>query len=151
MALGLAGAYLVLVVFAIMRDPLGLSGSGTGHFPNALLWSLPAASDLAGLDTATAQELDRRNQGRDINDRLRFVDARTPSSGNLVVSVNPIDRFTWSATALASNHRCYALLVALDRNNPRLGTTLFAKFPGGTPCEAERATPETVTLKDPPE
>ncbi len=83
---------------------------------------------------------DWEEHGKDV----RLVDARTESTGNLVVSVNPIDRFTWSAAARSSNGRCYAILLQSDRENPRFGTTYYAKLPSGTPCKGEMATAETV-------
>ena len=123
-----------------------------GHFPNALIWAIPdpwSKEAFVGYEGATAAALNEDRRGPGDRD-LDLVDAGTPSTGNLVVSVNPIDDVTGSAAALGSNGRCYAVLVALDRTNPSDGSTRFAILRGGRPCVAERATPDTVTLRLPP-
>lgn len=145
---------IVLTVIEELSDPLGLSGAGSGHFPNALSWASPdpwRGKTFVGYERSTAETLDRANQGRDINKNLRFVDARTPSTGNLVVSVHPIDHFTWGAAALASNGRCNGVLVAHDPKNPQFGNTHYARFPPGTRCIGLSATAATVLLTDPPD
>jgi hypothetical protein len=128
-------------------DVVGLQQT-SGHFPNALTWGSPDpwARDgtFRGYEWATASELARTDQGKGFGHKIRFVAADRPSTGNLVVSVHPIDHFTWAATALASNGRCYAVLVAHNRTHPKYGTTHEARFPRGTPCKAELATRASV-------
>jgi hypothetical protein len=119
-----------------------------------LEWASPdpwSKSTFTGYERATAAFLDRTDQGREFSEGLRFVDAATPSTSNLVVSVHPIDDFTWSATALASNGRCHALLIAHDRTNLEYRSTHYAKLPKGTACSVRLATPETVRRKNPPD
>lgn len=145
------GLCLLMVVGMIlfMANPFGFGGSD-GHFPNALTAAVPTRSPDLGYERDTAEYLDATDHGRDWDKRLRYVDATTPSTGNLVVSVNPIDGFTWSAVAKSSTGRCYALLVVAQVDHPQYGYTRYARLPRGTPCTATNATRETVRLHEPP-
>ncbi|MEX2268864.1 MAG: hypothetical protein WEA75_09280 [Acidimicrobiia bacterium] len=140
-------AFVALFLFSFGSDPLGLSGGGSGHFPNALTWASPdpwAGDRFRGYEWATASELERIDQTKGFGHEVTFVPADKASTGNLVVSVNPIDHFTWSAVAKVSNDRCYALIVVHNRNDPELGSERYARFAPGAPCRAELATRETV-------
>jgi hypothetical protein len=138
-------------------DLIGLSGADDSDFPNVLTWVVPSGREgdefvgLDGQDAATLTAIGAFRKWPDFGDQVRLVSADQPSTGNLVVSVNPIDRFTWAAAARSSSGRCYATLVRVDPANPSNGTTYFARFPPGTPCSGSHATVETVRLTDPPE
>lgn len=151
--MGVVVVYAILISFVVLTDPLGLRGGGGGHFPNALNWVSPAPR-ADSYEWATAAELMRsggQEDWKEHGEEVRVVDAHTESTGNLVVSVNPIDQFTWSAVARSSTGRCYALLLQSDRENPRFGTTYYERLPSGTPCKGERATPATVRDTEIPE
>src|SRR5438309_3708780 len=100
-----------------------------------------------GLDRFTAKELARVRQGAELRP-LRFVGADSPSTAPDVVSVNPIDRDTWSAVALSSRGFCYAILSVHDRSNPTYGSTYFGRLAQPAACVGAAATPATVTDKE---
>ena len=75
---------------------------------------------------------------------LRFVRANRPSTGPKVISVNPIDAYTWGAVARARSGRCYALVWVLDRREPQYGGSRYGFVPRSSPCEASFATPATI-------
>ncbi len=78
--------------------------------------------------------------------------ADVPSTGPLVVSVNPIDDYTWGAAALsARTHRCYLVLYITDPTNLRHQTMHYGQLPEGAPCLGAAATPETVTSSRAPD
>jgi hypothetical protein len=143
--------FLSSVAAAAVADPIGLGpGIATGP-PDAadtLLFAVPTgrdeSGDFIGLDKFPAEELNRIQQGALLRP-LRFVDADTPSTAVDVVSVNPIDRFTWSAVALSSRGDCLAILSAHDKTNPNYGNTYYGRLPKSSLCVASAATPATVT------
>jgi len=53
------------------------------------------AGDYIGLTKFTAEELNRTRHGSRYRD-LTYVPAHVPSTGQLLVSVNPIDDYTWA-------------------------------------------------------
>jgi hypothetical protein len=145
-AVGVCLVFTAFIIYLGVGDPFGVRGGSEGNFPNALSWVAPEPRS-ASYEWATADELmrsgkqaERAEQGKDV----RIVDARTESTGNLVVSVNPIDAYTWAAVAQSNNGRCYAILVYSDPENPRYGGTHKAELPRSTPCKAEHASPQTV-------
>ena len=153
LAVGVCSAAAVTVV----SDPLGLKAVDDSDFPNVLTWVVPSGregEEYVGLDSKDAATLSAAGDFRkwpEFGERVRLVPGDQPSTGNLVVSVNPIDRFTWAAVALSSSGRCYATLVRDDPANPSNGSTFFARFPPGTLCKGSMATVETVRLPDIPE
>ena len=138
--------YAIVIAYVVLSDPLGLGGGSEGHFPNALNWVAPEPR-MESYEWATAEALMRtgaQKEWAEHGNDVRVVDSQTESTGNLVVSVNPIDRFTWAAVARSSTGRCYAILLQGDRENPQFGQTYYAKLPAGTPCKADVATPKSV-------
>jgi len=75
------------------------------------------------------------------------VTADTPSTRLDIVSVNPIDRFTWGAVALSSSSRCDAILIVYDPAIARFHVpqNYFSVLPAGSACVGSAATPATVT------
>ena len=149
-AVGLV-AYVGLGVALFISDPLGL---GSGPFEILFHGAYDAQSNLqyiapddgfphgfVGYRTQTAEEMARRFPGR----HLRFVAADQPSTGPLVISVNPIDDYDWGAVALGKNGRCYAIVWAADRSNPRYGGERTGEIPRGQPCLGSAATPDRIT------
>jgi hypothetical protein len=144
-------------LWAVASDPLGLGDSGRGRFPNALQWSTPdpgSGEQFRGYEWATAAELMRTGRQNDwpkYGRRVRIVDSETESTGNLVVSVHPIDHFSWAAVARSSNGGCYAILVSHDRVNLQFGETYYARLPAAAKCAGSQATPETVRSQEVPD
>jgi hypothetical protein len=105
-----------------------------------------AKGNFIGFDRFTTDELNRIHQGRQLR-LLHFVNSRTPSTGIDVVSVNPIDRFTWGAAVLSSNGRCEAVLLFYNARLAffRIPDEHFTVLPAGTTCVGSAATPATVT------
>ena len=109
----------------------------------------------------TADEMNRLAQ--DPNDRVHllwrstdgtlvtYVPADVASDGPLVVSVNPIDDFTWSAAALSDRTgRCYLKVLVRDQD-PRNGHVRDGLVTDGRPCkglEATRASTRHPTGED---
>jgi hypothetical protein len=125
---------------------LDLNGSGPGHFPGSLLWAEPMPGSNATYDDLagkTAAFLNKTNNGAFDGQRLTYVNASVPSTGPTVISVNPISRFEWAATAFHDG-RCYGILMTEDPTNPAYGTDYYAKFPAGKTCEGRIATAKTV-------
>ncbi len=71
---------------------------------------------------------------------VSYVPADVPSDGPLVVSVNPIDDFTWGAAALsARTGRCYLVVLVRDQD-PRYGHVRYGVLADGRPCKGSEAT-----------
>lgn len=144
-------------VLTVVSDPLGLNTTDDGAFPNVLTWVVPTVRKgevyvgFEGKDAAALTSAGEYRKWPEFGERVRLVAADQPSTGNLVVSVQPIDRYTWAAVALSSSGRCYATLVRDDPTNPSNGSTYFARFPAGTPCKATFATVDSVKSPDIPE
>ena len=150
-------ALLGVGLFAVLSDPLGLGATDESDFPIVLTWVRPSGWDgevYVGLDTKDAAALTAAGEHRkwpEYGEQVRLVPGDELSTGNLVVSVQPIDRFTWAAVALSSSGRCYATLARDDPENPKNGSTYFARFPPGTPCKGTSATVDSVRSVDIPE
>ena len=146
--------FVTSLASAVLADPIGLGpgiASGPPDAQDSLLFAMPSGRDSAGaylgLDQFTADELDRIHEGMELRP-LRFIGADMPSTGPDVVSVNPIDRYTWAAAALSSRGICYAIVSAHDRANPNYGSTYFGRLPHEAACVGSAASPATVTGRD---
>lgn len=81
-------------------------------------------------------------------EKVNFVSSEVESTRPKVVSVNPIDDFTWGAAARsAKTGDCFVMVVLLDREDPRRGSFRYERFSGG-PCQGTLAVPERVTKSD---
>ncbi len=78
--------------------------------------------------------------------RIKFVGAEVASDGPDVISVNPIDRFTWAAVALGVDGHCYATLTALDPQAPGNGQQYYARFRLHSVCKGAVASVDNVRL-----
>jgi hypothetical protein len=126
----------------IPSEPPDAQDSLTFAVPNG--WD--ASGTFIGFDRFTADELNRIHQGSKLRP-LRFVTADTPSTRLDIVSVNPIDRFTWGAVALSSSGRCDAILIVYDPAIARFHVpqNYFSVLPAGSACGGSAATAATVT------
>ena len=71
---------------------------------------------------------------------ITYVPADVASDGPLVVSVNPIDDFTWGAAAMSDRtQRCYLRVLVREPGNPRYGHTRFGRLAEGLPCRGSEA------------
>lgn len=141
---GIIVVYTAMFAF-VVRDPLMVgSGSGSGAQSN-LEDSLPrgwADNAYTPLSRFTSARLNDLAPASGVT----YVDADKPSTGSRVISVNPIDDYTWSATALSSSDGiCYAILVRDDPTRPWNGETRFGVLPPTVPCSAAMALPSNVT------
>jgi hypothetical protein len=160
------GRLLGLIVPAILLVGGGASGTASVisalyfHGPpfaeSALLWSIPDprnAQDPSGaLTQFTAARLQQLQQGAEWGP-IEYVAGDVPSTRPDVVSVNPIDAYTWGAAAYSVRAgRCYVILVALDLANPNYGNTYYGRLAPGVPCLGTAATRQSVTTTtEPPE
>lgn len=138
----------VLVANALGPYLLGMDKSRVQASATYTLQRLPphaydSSGHFLGVSSFTAERLNRMS-----NDRVRdltFVSADEPSTGPKVVSVNPIDDYTWGAAALSARSGvCYLTLLAVDPENPRLGGFKRGWLPRGSRCVGEAATKVTV-------
>lgn len=121
-------------------------------FPLALDALPPGSDPELNYLTLTASELNRTQPQRpDYPLTVKYVDADVVSNSESMISVHPIDPYTWAAVALGSDGRCYGLLSALDPDHPTYGSTFYARFPPRTPCRGSEATMQSVTLIQLPE
>ena len=146
--------FVTSLASAVLADPIGLGpgiASGPPDAQDSLLFAMPSGRDSAGayvgLDRFTAAELNRIHEGVELRP-LRFISADMSSTGPDVVSVNPIDRYTWAAVALSSRGICYAILSVDDRANPNYGSTYFGRLPHAAACVGSAASPATVTGRE---
>lgn len=103
-----------------------------------------------GYERFTADELRRRPPPSGIAG-LRFVGPDRPSTGPTVVSVHPIDHFTWGAAAASTGRdRCVVTVSVAQRDQPQYGGIRYGLLPAGTPCVGNNATTATATLDDLP-
>lgn len=140
-------------IWTLDPDFLGLrAGPGPAGAQSSLDHSLPNDLDPDGhrrsyLDF-TAAELNRIGQGSDLRE-LHFVPADVPSTSPAIVSVNPIDEFTWAAASLSDQDgRCYVILAEADRTNPEFGDVRHGWIPLGAPCIGTSANRATATLEN---
>jgi hypothetical protein len=141
----------VALVGGVAATTAALGRRPTPGATSSLLYALPTPSESGrfdGYDRFTSGELNRLRHGHELR-QIRYVDARSESKGPGVVSVNPIDRFTWGAAAVSNqNHRCYVILAEADRSQPQYGTTRYGRLPEGSPCVGSSATPGTARDDD---
>ena len=96
----IAVTVLFVIVFLLGGGTHGLLfGTGKGHADSRA--SLEVASPdpwrgdrFLGYSRFTAEELNRIEQGHDYR-KIKYVEAEVESTDRTVVSVNPIDDFTW--------------------------------------------------------
>lgn len=143
---------LVAVVIALgvfLLGWFGFDSGGSGDYPSTLTSALPAKHPgssfvvLTGRDAAYLNATQARQLG------VRYVTADTPSTSESVISVNTLGPFDWSATAQHDGH-CYAIRLHEDPAHPEFGQTYFAELTNSSPCDAARATSQTVRGADPP-
>ena len=108
--------------------------------PEYLVYSRYTADEMNRLlqdPDGRAQLLWRSTEGPYVT----YVPADVPSDGPLVVSVNPIDDFTWGSAALSDRtQRCYLEVRVREPDNPRYGHTRFGRLAEGLPCKGSEAT-----------
>lgn len=151
-AIGIAFLTLALLIILVTKTvvPYVLNTDKNREQPSATatLQRLPpdaydSSGRFLGLASYTAERLNALN-----DDRVRgvtFVAAEEPSTGPKVVSVNPIDDYTWGAAALSARSGvCYLTLLAINKDNPRLGGFKRGWLPPGSNCVGKAATPQTV-------
>jgi hypothetical protein len=127
-------------------DWLDLNATGPGHFPSSLLWAVPTPAPSATYDNLAgkdAEYLNSTDHGAQDGKHLTYVPPSAVSTGATVISVNPIDPYTWAAVAL-NYGACYGILMAENPSHPAYGDTYYAKFPKGTPCKGSVATRRSV-------
>src|SRR5260370_28620850 len=135
-----------LLVWQVACGPIGLGGDcipwvrSPPTATESLLTGSPQDSDrtgrFIGYSGFNAVELNIVHPERG-NQRtlIRYVEADQPSTGPLVVSVDPIDKFTWAAASLSRlTNRCFLIRWQLNRNNPQYGGTTFGALPAGAIC-----------------
>ena len=60
--------------------------------------------------------------------RITYVSANVPSTRPDLVSVNPIDDYTWGAAARSvRDGRCHVIVIVSDRTNPKYGNTRYGR------------------------
>lgn len=142
---------VIFLPLSFLASELGFGrGSGEsliGKSATATLDHLPPepreGDVYTGLSRFTAEYLNMHAAARFKS--ITFVPADQPSTGPDVVSVNPIDDYTWGAAALSSRTGiCYLLFSTIDPSNTRLGSTKHGALPRGSKCVGEAATKETV-------
>ncbi|HET7486892.1 MAG TPA: hypothetical protein VFJ85_03125 [Acidimicrobiales bacterium] len=131
---------------------MALAGGGRSSLQPeaALLEALPSAWSAGrymGYERFTADELNRRPPRESTG--LRFVGPDRPSTEPAVVSVHPIDHYTWGA-ASGGGGECVVLVSVDQPDDPQYGTTRYGVLPAGTPCTGSNATTATATLDDLP-
>lgn len=149
--LPVAGVLLLAAVGAVTTmisgDFLGLGAKpGPPGAQSSLEHSVPDPREPNGENRPytefTAEELNRAKQASDLRP-IRFVDAGEESTGPDVVSVNPIDAFTWGAAARSTQDgRCYVIVAIADQVNPRFGEQRYGTLPQKLPCIGGLATRE---------
>lgn len=150
MVLIAGGVTLTILVLSEVYFP------GPPYAESALSWSHPdprtGRNPSLGEMQWTADELNRVHQGHEWG-VITFVPADVPSTRPTMVSVNPIDQYTWGAAAYSVRaDRCYLTLTALDPSNPLYGGTFYGRLAQGASCVGLAATRQTVTSStEPPE
>ena len=104
---------------------------------------------MAGLTHFTAAELNRTHHGAEWGP-ITYVGADTPSTRPDMVSVNPIDDYTWGAAAHSVRDGwCYLILMLDDRTNPNYGSTHYGRLSPGARCVGSAVTAQTATSDSP--
>lgn len=143
------GAILVylIAIMASYFDPLGFRGIGSGAQFN-LEESIPVPWTSNGeyipLTKFTPADLNGAQPWWDVR-RRAYVPADIASDRSSVISINPIDDFTWGAAAF-SNRRalCYLVLLAIDPNDPNHSETFYGILPHRSKCFGSFARRDTV-------
>lgn len=142
MIVATAGSVFVLSgVWEFACNPIGVGGNCMPWVPqepfaeNTLLGAGPNGFDLP-MDRYTADYLNQTHPGEEWTiGKVRYVDADTASAGPTVVSVNPVDRYTWgAATYDTRRRRCYLIRWGSDRRNPEYGGARFDVLTPGERC-----------------
>jgi hypothetical protein len=103
---------------------------------------------FVGMKRYTAAELARIGQGAAFG-KTTFIPGNVPSTDPETVSANPIDEYTWGGAAYSTRAgRCYVIVVAVDRQNPKYGSMFYGILAPGEPCVGNAATLQTATSKD---
>lgn len=157
-ALGIALLTLISPSVFVVKAVIPYLGSGATiedrRSATATLQRLPpdpydASGQFQGLASFTAERLNGMNE--DPVRGITFVSADEPSTGPTVVSVNPIDDYTWGAAALSARSGvCYLTLLAIDRENTRLFHSKRGWLPPGSKCVGKAATEQTVPMRTGP-
>ncbi|HKA11229.1 MAG TPA: hypothetical protein VKI99_12255 [Candidatus Dormibacteraeota bacterium] len=122
---------------------------GPPYAESALQWATPDPREQrdpsAGLVEFTAARLQQLKHGSGWGP-IDYVPADVPSTRPHIVSVNPIDKYTWGAAAYSVRAgRCYLILVAEDPRNPEYGATYYGRLPARESCVGSAATRASVT------
>lgn len=141
----MSGVKLIIAFLVI----ISVSGCGTPYATTALDWTVPnpwtSSGTFGGLGRFNAAELNRIHQGSGWGP-IHYVDANVPSTRPDEVSVNPIDDYTWGAAAHSvRDGRCYVIVSAHDRNDPKYGSTFYGRLPLGAKCAGSAATLQAAT------
>jgi hypothetical protein len=106
----------------------------------------------AGMLEFTATRLNQLKHGHEWGP-IDYVTGDVLSTRPDMVSVNPIDTFTWGSAAFSVRAgRCYLILSAKDPTNPQYGETYYGRLGKGAPCIGDAAMRSTVTsTTEPPE
>ena len=147
------GLFILLNVIFFLRDPLGIRGNlkAIGDHPSApLLYALPDAWATGRFEALTTYDAERMNELRDgVGRDLLYVSAERPSLGPAVVSVNPIDSYTWGAASASKEGDCYLILLLHEPQDPRKIDTRFAFVKDqGSGCLGAQATRESVQQRE---
>ncbi len=144
----LVGQNLVLILFAMTFQGFF---KGPPNAAQSLFFASPQAmpEDERPLRYSKfdADELNRRKTGWKYL-QIQYVPATVPSTGPLVVSVNPIDDDTWGAAALSLRGHCNLQLLLHDPPGTNYGYFLYGRLPQGSPCVGAAATRKTATSTD---
>jgi hypothetical protein len=67
-----------------------------------------------------------------------------------MISVNPIDDYTWGAAAYSVRAgRCYLIVSMHDCDNPEYGSTMYGSLAPGESCLGTKAIPANATSNQP--
>lgn len=118
-----------------------------------LLEALPSAdpTQAGGMTRFTAAELTRLKQGAQFGN-VAYVTGDVASADPELVSVNPIDAYTWGAAAYSTRlQRCIVVVESHDRTNPQYGGTYWGVLAPGAPCVGTAATVAVATSPNQPQ
>lgn len=139
------------VVFLL--DPLGFRESleDVGRDPrDSLLFSVPDPwAGSGGPKSLLGFDADRMNSlGDGVRAGLTYVSADQPSTGPGVVSVHPIDAFTWAAAARSRQGVCFVIALTLQGTS---GGIAYGRLADHEECLGRSATPATASKRDWPD
>jgi len=145
--LGSLGVYIV-VIGLFFSDPLGLGETTAPSDAEAALARAvpPNETDReisVPLSHYGASELANLRRGDGSVDT--YVDATVPSTGPNVISVNPIDDFTWGAAAKSrSSGICHLVVIVKDQEDPSSTKAMRGELAKGNLCVGSAANPTNV-------